>query len=176
MSQVFNMGVRDGIDLRIRIAQFLEITKELFLKCRRAVVVPAVGSNPGLRGCQAKLEIMFPDNCPCRCSGDQLQDLEKHRMLVRAHSLHTSRIFQVPNVILCDRLKPPKKYLPGNCGLDPQADDTNRDSNTLMGKAGLEFVRRSGTYYLWVKEYKIRGSPGFQDVSQLDDPGALLSQ
>jgi hypothetical protein len=46
----------------------------------------------------------------------------------------------------------------------------------MMGKAGFGSVRINNAYYLWVNEGKIRRSPEFQDVWQLDYPEAQLSQ
>jgi hypothetical protein len=42
-------------------------------------------------------------------------------------------------------------------------------------KADLVFTRRSGTYYLWVDQAKIRRIPEFSEVWEIDYPEARLA-
>jgi hypothetical protein len=55
-SQVLDMGIRNGIDLWIRIAQSPYVTKEISLKYVRDAVVPTVEANRNLPGCQANCQ------------------------------------------------------------------------------------------------------------------------
>jgi hypothetical protein len=186
--QVFEMGVRDGIDLRIKIAQSPYITKELFLEYLREVVIPSIESNRDLPGCRGKPAIIFCDNCSCHCSEDILRELAHHGVLLITYPPHTSHIFQVLDVLLFGRLKLAKKHLSRNDDLDPQVDHAMRvfrayeiatTSTTVRSsweKAGFGFVKRDGTYYLWVDEGKIRRCPEFCEVWQIDYPEARLSQ
>jgi hypothetical protein len=63
LSRFFEMRLRDGIDLRIKIAESPYVTKELFLEYLRDMVIPLIESNRGLPGSQGKPAIIFSDNC-----------------------------------------------------------------------------------------------------------------
>jgi hypothetical protein len=66
----FEIGIRDGIDLRIKIAESSYVTKELFIEYLRVIVIPSIKSNLGLPRCQRNPAIIFCDNCFCHCSDD----------------------------------------------------------------------------------------------------------
>jgi hypothetical protein len=53
------MGIRDGIDLRIKIQSSPYFNKELFIEYVREVFLPAVESNRELPECRGKRPILF---------------------------------------------------------------------------------------------------------------------
>jgi hypothetical protein len=142
----------------------------------RDVGVPTVESNRNLPGYQAKLAIIFSDNCSRHCSDDILQESASHGILWITYLPRTSYIFQLLDVMLFGRLKSAKKYLPRYQELDPHVDHIIRvflayeiatTSTTIRGsweRVGFWFIKRNDTYYLWVNEDKIRGSREFQEV------------
>jgi hypothetical protein len=81
-----------------------------------------------------------------------------------------------------------KKYLPHNDEQNPQvnhvmcvsrADEIATMSTTVRyswEKAGFRFMKKDGIYYLWVNKEKIRSSPAFLEVWQVNYPKARLSQ
>jgi hypothetical protein len=72
---VFQMGVRDSIDLGIKIEASPYFAKAIFLDYIRELFIPTVESNRQLPGCQGKPSIIFCDNCGCHCSDGVLRDL-----------------------------------------------------------------------------------------------------
>jgi hypothetical protein len=185
-SSVFEMGVREDIDLKIKIQPSPYINKELFLEYLRDAFIPTVESNRQLPGCQGKPAILFCDNCSSHCSEDILKELSAHGILLLTYPPHSSHVFQVLDVLLFGNLKSAKKYLPRDTSASPIVDHVLRvfrayeqvtTSTTVRAswqKAGFGFVRRDGTYYLWVDEAKIRGSPEFSEIWNIDYPEEAL--
>jgi hypothetical protein len=109
-------------------------------------------------------------------------------MILTAYAAHSSHLFQVLDVPLFCRLKSAKRYFTRDDSLDPHVDHTFRvfrayeiatTSTTVRSsweKAGFGSVRRDGTDYLWVDEGRIRASPEFVKVWQVDYPEKRLSQ
>jgi hypothetical protein len=118
------MGIHNGADLRIRIAQSPNVTKETFLEYARDAMVPTVEAIRDLQGCQARPPMIFCNNCFCHCSHDILQELAHRGILLLTYPSHTSYIFWLLDVMLFGRLKSAKEFLPGNQELDPQVDHT----------------------------------------------------
>jgi hypothetical protein len=116
--QIFETGLRDGIDLNVEIASSPSVTQVIFNKYIDEVLIPAVISNGGLPGCIDKPAILFCDNCSAHCSDEVLGKLTRGWILVIPYSPHTSHIFQVLDVLLFRILKKAKKY--------PRRDDTAR--------------------------------------------------
>jgi hypothetical protein len=73
ITQVFNHGPRDRIDLKTQIAKSAYVTKEVFESYVDTVLMPAVESNRTLNGCNNKPAIIFCDNCSAHCTEDILQ-------------------------------------------------------------------------------------------------------
>jgi hypothetical protein len=101
----FEIGVPDGIDLRVKIAEFPDVTKELFLEYVRDVVIPSIESSRDLPECQGKPAIIFCDIYSCNCSNDILQELAKHKIILITYPPHTSHLFQGLDVLLFGGLK-----------------------------------------------------------------------
>jgi hypothetical protein len=185
---LFEIGVHDGIDLLIKIAESPYVAKELFLEYLGNVVIPSIESNRELPGCQGKRVIIVCENCSCHCSDDILQELANHELILIAYPPHALHLFQVLDVLLFGHLKSAKKYLAGDDNLDSHVDHTFRvfrayaiatASTTVRSsweKAGLGSVRRDGTYYLGIGEGRIWASPQFVEVWQVDCPEERLSE
>jgi hypothetical protein len=73
ITQVFNGGPRDGIDLKVQIAESAYVTKEIFESHVGTVLIPAFESNKTLKGCNNKPAILFCDNCSTHCTEDILK-------------------------------------------------------------------------------------------------------
>jgi hypothetical protein len=97
---IIEMGVRDGIDLRIRIPTSLDIATDISLQYVWNVLIPAVESNRMLPGCWKKPSILFCDNCRCYWSDEFLPELANHGILPIKYLPDTSHLFQVLNVLL----------------------------------------------------------------------------
>jgi hypothetical protein len=188
VSQPFDLGIRDGIDLRIEIAHSPYVTRKSFLAYLRDVMVPSIKSNWNLPGCSEKSSIIFWDDCSDYCSEDIFEKLTNHEILLITYPPLTMPISQVLDVLLFGRLKSANKYLPRDDNQDPQVDHAMRDfltyeivttSNTVRGsweKADFGLVKRDDTYYLWINEGKIWTNPEFVEMWQIDYPDARLSQ
>jgi hypothetical protein len=180
VSQTRDLPVRDGMDVRIRIAQSPHIAKKMFPEGVRDVVVPTVEVNRDLPGCQAKPAVIFCEYCSCPYFDDILQGLANHGILLITYPPRASHIFQMLDVMLFRRLKSAEQCLPYHQDLEPQVDrticvfrasDIATTSMTIRGsweKPGFGFIRRNDTCCRWVNENKIRRNPEFQEVSQLD--------
>jgi hypothetical protein len=114
VSQVLDMGIRNEIYIRIRIAQSRYLTKRVFIEHMRDVVVPTVEANRDHPGCQAKPSIIFWKCSSGHCSDDVLQELANNGSLVITYRPHPLHISQLLDVILFGRLKSAKKYPLGN--------------------------------------------------------------
>jgi hypothetical protein len=110
ITQVFNHGPRDGIDLTIQIAKSAHVTKEIFESYVYTVLIPAVESNRTLKGCNSKPAISFCDNCSIHCTEDILKKLVCHGVIVLTYPPHTYHIFQVLDVLLFGVLKRAKNH------------------------------------------------------------------
>jgi hypothetical protein len=186
--QVFKMAVRDGIALCIKIAESPYIMQALSTECRRDVLIPSIESNREFPGYQRKPAIIFCDNCSCHCSDDILPELANHAIIFNTCPPHTSPLFHVLNVLLSGRLKSVKKCFARHDDLDPHMNHAFRVfrayeiatmSTTVRipwAKAGFGSVRRDGADYLWVDKGKIRASPGFVEIWQIDYPEEQLSE
>jgi hypothetical protein len=108
--QVFDLGVRDGIDLKIEIAASPYVTQELFNTYIDEVVISVAVANRELAGCSGKPAILLRDNCSAHCCDDVLKKLARHGIHVITYPPHTSHIFQVLDVLLFGVLKRGKKY------------------------------------------------------------------
>jgi hypothetical protein len=89
------MGVRDGIDLGIKIAESRDVTKELFIEYLRDVMITSIENNREFPGCQRKPAIIFCDKCSCYCFDDILLELANHGIILITYPSHTSHLFQV---------------------------------------------------------------------------------
>jgi hypothetical protein len=184
---IFEKGVRENIDLQVKILNSPYVTREVFLDYIRGVFIPAVESNRSMPGCQNKPAILFCDNCACHCSDDVMRELAERGILLITYPPHTSHIFQVLDTLLFGRLKAAKKHILRDLSLGRDLDHVLRTfrayelattSLTIRSsweKAGFGFHKRDGTWYLYVNEGKIRASPEFAEVWALDFPEESLS-
>jgi hypothetical protein len=124
--QVFQTGVRDGIDLKVEIASSPHVTQAIFERCVDEVLIPAVLANRDLDGCKDKPAILFCGNCSPYRSDDVLKKLARHGILVITYPPHTSHLFQVVDVLLFGVLKRPKKYQRRDDGLHKEVDHVLR--------------------------------------------------
>jgi hypothetical protein len=186
--RLFEIGVRNGIGLRVKIAESPYVTKELILQCLRDVMIPSIESTRELPGCQGKPVIIFCDHHSCHCFDDILQELVNHRIVLITYPPHALHFFQVLDVPLFGRLESATKSLPRDDNLDPhldyafrafRADEIATTSTTVRRsweKAGFGSVRRDVVCYLWVDEGRTRASPESVEVWQVDYPDERLSQ
>jgi hypothetical protein len=184
---IFQTGIREGVDARMKIQPSPYVTKEIFLEYVREVFLPTVEQKRLLPGCHGKPAILFCDNCTCHCSADVLQDLSSHGILLITYPPHSSHIFQVLDVLLFGRLKSAKKYLRRDTSQVPIVDHVMRvfrayeqamTTTTIRSswqKAGFGYIVKDSRYYLWVDEPKIRTSPEFVELWNIDYPENALS-
>jgi hypothetical protein len=185
---IFDKGVRENIDLQIKIVQSPYMTRDIFLEYIRNVLVPAVEHNRLIPGCLKKPALLFCDNCSCHCTDDVLKELAEHGILLLTYPPHTSHLFQVLDVLLFGRLKAAKKKLSRDLSLGRDLDHalrifrayematTSLTVRSSWEKAGFGFERRDGTTYLFVHEGRIRQSPEFAEVWGINYPEEALSQ
>jgi hypothetical protein len=102
---IFHMGIRDGIDFRIKIQSSPYLNKELFLEYVHEVFLPAVESDRELPGCRGKPAILFYDNSSCHCSDEILRELASLLVLLITCAPRSSHVFQVLDVLLFAKLK-----------------------------------------------------------------------
>jgi hypothetical protein len=184
---VFDTGIRNGIDLKIEISHSPYVNQQLFEKYLDEIVLPAVVSNRELEGCRNKPAILFCDNCSAHCSNDILQKLARHGVLLITYPPHTSHVFQVLDVLLFGILKRAKKYQRRDDTLRKEVDHVLRlfrayeqatASTTIRaswGKTGFEYQSRDNATYLVINEAKVRQSNAFQEIWLFDYHPARLS-
>jgi hypothetical protein len=183
---IFQMGIRHGIDLRIKIQPSLYLNKDLFLEYVRDVFLPAVESNRELSGCRRKLAILFYDDCSCHWSDEIIRDLAPHGVLLitcQLHSLHNSKLSASVYLRSLNR----QRYIPRDLTQSPVVDHVLRVSRTdeqattstsargSWQNTGPEFIQRDNIYYLSVDESKIRQSATFSEVRNIGYPESELS-
>jgi hypothetical protein len=110
--KLFDTGVRDRINLTIEVRQPTSYTAELFHSYIPEVFFPALETNRQPPGCENELCILFCDNCSIHCQDQLLKEFAERGVAVTTCPLHTSRIFQVLDLLLFRRLKAAKKYIP----------------------------------------------------------------
>jgi hypothetical protein len=184
---IFNRGVRENIDLQIRIVDSPYMTSDIFINYIRTVLIPAVENNRLLPGCSKKPALLFCDNCSCHCKDDVMKELASHGILLITYPPHTSHIFQVLDILLFGQLKRIKKHLVRDLTLGRDLDHIMRifrayelATTSVMvrsswEKAGFGFERRDRTTYLSVLEARIRESPEFAEVWGIDYPEERLT-
>jgi hypothetical protein len=106
-----------GIDLQIEISPSPYVNAEIFERYVDTVSIPAVEANRQLPRCDKKPAILFCDNCSAHMSNSVLEKLARHGILVLTYPPHTSRIFQVLDVLLFGLIKRFKniKYVMIHC-------------------------------------------------------------
>jgi hypothetical protein len=186
-TKLFDTGIRDHIDLMIEIRQPAYATADLFRRYIQEIFFPALAANREMPGCADKLALLFCDNCSVHCSEMILKEFAEQGVVVVTYPPHTSHIFQVLDVLLFGRLKSAKKYLPRNDGAPSQIDHLVRifkayemvtTSSTIRAswvKAGFEYCKRDGAFYLLVNDGKIRDSPEFSEIWRINFPLEALS-
>jgi hypothetical protein len=111
MTGIFDKGVREDIDRRIKILESPYITHVIFVEYVRIVLISAVESNRSIAGCQNKPAILFCDNCASHCSDEVKRELARHGILLLTSPPHSSHTFQVLDRLLFGCLKSAKKRL-----------------------------------------------------------------
>jgi hypothetical protein len=115
-----------------------------------------------------------------------LKKFAERGVTVITYPLHISYLFQVLDLLLFERLKAAKKYI-------PRADPTDTDhpvrifkayelvtaSTTVRAswkKARFEYYKLDDTFQLLVNDEKIRDSPEFAEICRMNFPlGAIGS-
>jgi hypothetical protein len=108
---IYEKGVRENIDLQIKIVDSPYVTRETFTEYARSILIPTVESYCLLPGCQNKPVILFCDNCASHCCDEVKRELAEHGILLITYLPHTSHIFQVLDTLLFGRLKAEKKRI-----------------------------------------------------------------
>jgi hypothetical protein len=116
-----------------------------------------------------------------------MKELARSWILLISYPLHTSRIFQVLDILFFGRLKVIKKRLLRDLSFGRDLDHdmrifrayelttTNVTVKSSWEKAGFGFQGRNEKVYLFPHEEKIRESPEFAEVWVIDDPKERLS-
>jgi hypothetical protein len=80
--QIFETGVRDGIDMKVEIASSPYVTQAIFNQYINEMLILAVILNRGVPGCKDKPAILVCDNCSDHCSDEVLGKLAMCGILV----------------------------------------------------------------------------------------------
>jgi hypothetical protein len=123
---IYEKGVRENIDLMIKIVDSPYVTREIFIEYVCSIVIPAVESNRLSPGCQNQPAISFCDNCVSHCSDEVKRELAEHGIMLIRYPAHISHIFQVLDTLLFRRLKAEKKRLLRDLNLGRDLDHVMR--------------------------------------------------
>jgi hypothetical protein len=185
--KLFDTGARDHIDLIIKVRQPAYATAELFHRYITEVVFPALETNRQLPGCENKLCILFCDNCLIHCRDQLFKEFAERGVSIITYPPHTSRLFQVLDLLLFGRLKAVKKYIP-RADADPIDTDhlvkifktyelvtISTTVRASWKKAGFEYCKLDDTFQLLVNNGMIRDSPEFTEIWRMNFPLEGLS-
>jgi hypothetical protein len=174
VTQVFNTGVRDGIEFKIEISPSPSATQAIFGKHVDEVRIPAVTANRHLDGCTNKPAIMFCHKCSAHCSEDILKEPARYGILAITYPPHTSGLFQVADGFMFGILKRAKRHQRRDEMLLKQVDhvlqffracEQATASATIRAwwnKTGFDSERRDEKISLVLSEWTIAGRTGFE--------------
>ena len=187
LEQIFDLGVRRDVDLFLKISNSPYINKETFVNHIMQNFIPQVQNDRRFCGDNQLPAILFFDNCSCHIDNELLQILAQNMILVISYPSHTSHVFQVLDLLLFGVLKAYKKHIPKNDHIRPKVDHFYRSfkayelstcSTTIrssFSKAGFDYFKKDGKYYLKLNRQKIENSDAFKEIWQINYPEEELS-
>jgi hypothetical protein len=92
--QVFEQGLRQGIDLGTEIELFAYVRAEVFDGYYNPVLSSAVELNGQIEECGNKPVILFCDNCTAHHSENLFDKMARHGIVIRTNPTYTFRLFE----------------------------------------------------------------------------------
>lgn len=184
---IFDLGIRKDVDLTLKISNSSYVNKEIFNDHIINYFIPQVIKDRECCGFVTSPAILFFDNCSSHLDENLLKILAKNLIIVISYPSHTSNVFQVLDILLFGVLKNHKKYLPKNDNISPKIDHLYRIfhsyelstcSTTVRSsfvKAGFNYIKKGGSYFLQLNREKIEKSPSFQELWDINFPEEDLS-
>jgi hypothetical protein len=180
VTEVFNSGPRDGVNLKNEVAKSACVAKEIFKSYADTVLMPAVESNRTFEWFNGEPAILLCDNCSAHCTEDILQRLTGHAVIVLTYPRYTSHISQVLDVLLLGVLKRAKKNqrcddeLPTQVGrvlrLFRASEQVTTSTPVRVSCVGTGFQceERDNARYLTVNKAAIWASTGLREALGFD--------
>lgn len=184
---IFDLGIRQDIDLCLKVGNSNYITKEIFNDHILKKFIPQVQSDREFCEDDSLPAILFIDNCSSHLDDELLRKLAENLILVISYPSHSSHIFQVLDLLLFGVLKKHKKSIPKNDQVSPKIDHLYRVfhayelstcSTTIRSsfkKAGFDYYQKDGKNYLKLNRSKIENSGNFKEVWNINYPEEKLS-
>jgi hypothetical protein len=186
--RLFDKPIRRGIDFSVQIKDSPYVDTETFRNYIIQTIIPHFAADRNGALPESSPAILFFDNCRPHCADDILEALARAWVMVISYPPHTPGVFQVLDKLIFGVLKTVKRHVAKTDTLPPAADHARRIflayeratvSETVRSAwvySGFDCVKREGMWYLTVNEERIRESPEFKEVRDIDFPEQRLSQ
>ena len=186
-NDIFNKGIRKGIDLTIIIGNTSYVTKETFTDYVSSNFIPLVIETRKIDGCADKPALLFYDNCQAHIDEDLLRNLAENKILVITYPPHTSQIFQALDRLTFSLIKEKKRHALKDDDENPLIDHirrifkgyeestTSENVRAAFTHTGFNQIEIDGVKYLQVDEDKIRNFSEFKEIWEINFPEENLT-
>jgi hypothetical protein len=185
---VFRDGIEPNVHLRVRVGRSAYVDKVIFHDYIRDVLVPKIENIRATVATPDAPAALLMDNCSTHLGEETIRLLTDANVRVPTFPPHTSGIFQMLDLVFFGVFKRAKKRIPRDPTLPLMQDHARRmlmafesavTSFTIrgsFGRAGIVCVMTSNqTYVIGFDETRVRESPGFREVWDIDFPLARVS-
>jgi hypothetical protein len=185
---VFRDGIEENVDLRVHVGGSSYVDKEVFHAYIRDVLIPNIENFRSTSLVPNATAVLLMNNCGGHLGTNTIRLLTERNVKVITFPPHRSGIFQMLDLVFFGVFKHAKSRIPRNTGLAMMQDHALRmfraheaaaTSSIVRGsfkRAGFTYVKQpGGTYSLGLDEARIRTSPEFPEVWNIDFPFESLS-
>jgi hypothetical protein len=185
--EVFTTGVRENIDLSLRVADSAYMNEETFHSYISQYYIPYIAGMRSARNHPTETVVLLMDNLYSHCADRTLYDLGQNNILAISFPPHSSGLFQMLDLVVFGVMKGYIKTIQKNCRLSKAADHIYRSFKALelatcsttirsaFQRAGFEYLTANGRSLLHYEEAKVRIDPAFDEIWQRNFPEADLS-
>ena len=185
---IFKSGIREGIDLNIRVGNTSYVTRDDFCTHISEKFIPLVEDTRNITGCQDKKSLLFLDNCSCHLDNEMLRKLADHKVILITYPPHTSGLFQVLDRLTFSLMKGAKRRIFKDDNINPIVDHikrifkgyeeatTSENIRAAFEHTGFSYFLEDNVFYLKVEEDKIKNFKEFKEIWEINYPEENLSE
>lgn len=186
--QVFQLGIREGIDLNITTNTSPYVNEEIFHTYIEKTLIPYVNNQRRIEGFEKEFGVLFMDNCMAHCSERSLKLLAENSIIVISFPPHTSNLFQMLDLVLFGCVKNIKRGIERRKDLNPAAEilertfrayeqaSTSSNCRSCFERAGMSSEDVNGMLRIKFNEDYVRKAPNFAEIWNIDFKETNLSK
>jgi hypothetical protein len=180
---VFQGGVQEGVDLKIRVNSSSYVNADIFRDYIRDYFIPHVENHRTIHGKQGSPAVLLMDNCSAHLRDDIIEMLSLHRIKIITFPPHTSGIFQMLDRVLFGVFKtamrgqikdPQLHFMTDHARRMLRAFETAKCASNIrasfLSTGFIYEVDASHMYTLGYDEAKVRHSSEFSEVGNVNYP------